>query len=192
VGRWWGIAVGSLRAYQSRKIKDLRTATQGIRVPPTPAVPSHDSGDPGGGTMKAPENAEPLEVIHDSEWVTVWYHPEAKVVHHKFHKALRGEAFRSALLAGSAVLAQRGAKKWLSDNRLVFILPQDDQEWAKTVWFPQTLKMGWKYWAITKSEKAVVDLYLRRLAAGYSAAGVLTELFDLPEEGLAWLAKQGE
>jgi hypothetical protein len=142
--------------------------------------------------MSAPDNAEPLEVIHDSEWVTVWYHPNAKVVHHRFHKALRGEAFRSALLAGTAVLLQHGAQKWLSDDRLVFILPQEDQEWAKNEWFPQTLKAGWKYWAIAKSEKAVVDLYLRRLAASYSAAGVRTELFTTPDEGLQWLATQKE
>ena len=138
--------------------------------------------------MSKPRSASPPEVVHDSEWITVWYHPEVKVVHHQFHKAIRGEAFRSALRAGSAVLLSRGATKWLSDDRFVFILPQEDQEWAQTEWFPQTLKSGWKYWAIAKPEKAVVDLYLRRLAASYSAAGVRTELFTTPEAGMQWLA----
>jgi hypothetical protein len=140
--------------------------------------------------MSEPDNADPVEVIHDSEWVTVWYHPVSAVVHHKYHKAIRGQAFRSALLAGSAVLRERGASKWLSDDRLVFLLPQEDQEWAQTQWFPQTLKAGWKYWAIAKPEKAVVDLFLRRLAATYSAAGVQTELFISPEAGLQWLMNQ--
>jgi hypothetical protein len=127
------------------------------------------------------------EVIVDNEWVTLWYHPEVQVVHHKFHKAIRGEAFRSVLQQGTALLVQRGAVKWLSDDRHVFILPQEDQVWADTHWFPQTMKAGWRYWAIAKPEKAVVDLYIRRLAAKRSAAGVKTELFTTAEAGMDWL-----
>jgi len=130
------------------------------------------------------------EVIHDSEWITVWYHADLKVVHHRFHKAIRGAAFRTALLQGTAALRQRGATKWLSDNRLVFILPQEDQEWADTEWFPQTMKAGWKYWAIVRPEKAAADLYIRRVAATRSAAGVKTELFTTPEAGMDWLTHQ--
>ncbi len=132
------------------------------------------------------------EVIHENEWVTLWYHPEFKVVHHKFHKPIRGEPFRSFLQRGTALLLSRGAKKWLSDDRLHFILPQEDQEWGETEWFPQTLKAGWRYWAIAKPEKAVADLYMRRLASNWSAAGVRTELFIAPEAGMAWLTSLPE
>jgi hypothetical protein len=145
----------------------------------------------GVASMGTPKSTKQSEVIHDSEWITVWYHPDGKIIHHRFHKAIRGEAFRSALLAGTAVLLKHRAKKWLSDDRLVFILPQEDQEWAQSEWFPRTLGAGWQYWAIAKPEKAVVDLYIRRLAATYSAAGVLTELFTTPEAGMAWLLSQG-
>jgi hypothetical protein len=134
--------------------------------------------------------ADAAEVIVHNEWVTLWYHPEVKVVHHKFHKAIRGEAFRFALLQGTALLQQRGAAKWLSDDRHVFVLPQEDQEWADAEWFPRTRKAGWRYWAIAKPEKAVADLYIRRLAANRSAAGVKTELFITAEEGMAWLTNQ--
>jgi hypothetical protein len=142
--------------------------------------------------MSAPRSTTQPEVIRDNEWITVWYHPEIKVIHHRVHKAIRGEAFRSALLAGTATLMKHGAKKWLSDDRFVFLLPQEDEEWARNEWFPRTLKAGWRYWAIAKSEKAVVDLFLRRLAATYSAAGVQTELFSTPEAGMDWLIEQGE
>jgi hypothetical protein len=142
--------------------------------------------------VSKPGKTNPPEVIHDSEWITVWYHPDVKVVHHRFHKATRGEAFRAALRTGTAVLLKQRASKWLSDDRLVFILPQEDQDWAKTQWFPQTLKAGWKYWAIAKPEKAVVDLFLHRLAAAYSAAGVHTELFTTPEAAMLWLTSHPE
>jgi len=140
--------------------------------------------------MSEQQTAGSADIIHQSEWVTVWFHAEVGVVHHCFHKALRGEAFRAALLQGAATLRERGANKWLSDNRLVFILPQEDQEWADTQWFPQTMKAGWKYWAIVRPEKAAADLYMRRLAASRSAAGVKTELFTTPEAGMDWLTSQ--
>jgi hypothetical protein len=140
--------------------------------------------------MSRQGTGESAEIIHESEWVTLWYHSEVKVVHHRFHKAIRGEAFRTALLQGTALLQHRGATKWLSDDRLVFVLPQADQEWADREWFPQTMKAGWKYWAIARPERAVADLYIRRVAANRSAAGVKTELFGTPEAGMDWLTNQ--
>jgi hypothetical protein len=75
----------------------------------------------------------------------------------------------------------------LSDDRQHFVLPQEDQEWSTAVWFPATQQAGWKYWAIVKPESAVADLYLRRLAASWSAAGVAAELFATAEAGFLWL-----
>jgi hypothetical protein len=39
----------------------------------------------------------------DNEYVTVWYHPETKIVHHKFHKFIYGDNFRAALNKGLEV-----------------------------------------------------------------------------------------
>jgi hypothetical protein len=127
------------------------------------------------------------EVVLDNEWITIWYHPEVKIVHHQVHKAMRGQAFRTAISKGTETLLKYGATKWLSDDRHHYVLPQEDQEWSTTVWFPATQQAGWKFWAIVKPERAVADLYLRRLAAGWSALGVVTELFTKPEPGFLWL-----
>jgi hypothetical protein len=129
------------------------------------------------------------DVIHEDAWITIWHHPLLNIVHHRIHQPLRGEVFRRALQKGSEVLERYRASKWLSDDRLHFVLPQADQEWAASVWFPATRQAGWKYWAIVKPELAVADLYMRRIAAGWSAAGVKTELFPTPEAGLGWLAR---
>jgi hypothetical protein len=129
----------------------------------------------------------PAEVVLDNQWITIWYHPVPKIVHHQVHKALRGQAFRSAINKGTETLQKYGATKWLSDDRHHYVLPREDQEWSTAVWFPATQQAGWKYWAIVKPERAVADLYLRRLAAGWSAAGVVTELFTKAEAGFLWL-----
>lgn len=133
------------------------------------------------------ETGGPKDVVLDNEWITIWYHPGPKIVHHEVHKAIRGQAFRTAISTGTETLRKHGATKWLSDDRQHFVLPQEDQEWSTAVWFPATQQAGWKYWAIVKPESAVADLYLRRLAAGWSAAGVGTELFTSAETGFLWL-----
>jgi hypothetical protein len=127
------------------------------------------------------------EILYQHDHITVWYHPEWQTVHHQVHHPARGEVFRRALSAGVACIRAQGATKWLSDDRLHFVLPSDDQQWATEEWFPAARAAGWKYWAIAKPEKAVADLFLRRVAAGYSAQGVTTELFEDPDAGLAWL-----
>jgi hypothetical protein len=133
------------------------------------------------------DTGEPVEVVLDNEWITIWYHPVTKIVHHQVHKALRGQTFRTAIGTGTDTLRKHGATKWLSDDRQHYVLPREDQEWSTNVWFPATQQAGWKYWAIVKPERAVADLYLRRLAAGWSAAGVVTELFTKAEAGFLWL-----
>jgi hypothetical protein len=127
------------------------------------------------------------DVVHDNEWVTLWYHPGPKIVHHKFHKAIRGEAFQTALTMGTDILRANGAQKWLADDRLFFVLPEEDQRWAEGEWFPRTRQAGWKYWAIVKPETKITDLYLRRVAASPTAAGVRMEVFPTPMQAAEWL-----
>jgi hypothetical protein len=127
------------------------------------------------------------DIVHDNEWVTLWYHPAPKIVHHKFHKAIRGEAFQTVLTMGTDILRTNGASKWLADDRLFFVLPEQDQRWVDDEWFPRTRQVGWEYWAIVKPEMAVTDLYLRRVAASRTAAGVRVEVFPTVTQAAEWL-----
>ena len=127
------------------------------------------------------------DIVHENEWVTLWYHPVPKIVHHKFHKAIRGEPFQTALTLGTDILRANGATKWLADDRLFFVLPEEDQRWAEGDWFPRARQAGWKYWAIVKPEMAVTDLYLRRVAASRTAEGVRMEVFPTPIRAAEWL-----
>jgi hypothetical protein len=131
--------------------------------------------------------AQTGEVIHDSRWITIWYHHDARIIHHQIHDFLRGAPLREAFSKGTSVMKQHGATKWLSDDRLLSVMPPEDQQWAEQEWFPRTRQAGWRYWAIIKPEKAVSDLSLRRHGANWSAAGVLTEMFATPAEAWSWL-----
>lgn len=51
-----------------------------------------------------------VETILENDYATLWYHPESKIVHHKFHKFIYGEKFRSVLNRGLEILEEHGRK----------------------------------------------------------------------------------
>lgn len=93
--------------------------------------------------------------LFKTEAMTVWFHPEDKIIHHKFHKFIHGTPFRSGLTRASEALRDRGATKWLSDDRANSALSQEDTEWAMNTWLPQAVANGFKHWAVVLPEKIV-------------------------------------
>ena len=49
--------------------------------------------------------------LYESSYVTVWYHPEKKIVHHKIHKYVFGEEFQKFLLIGTEAMKKNQAHK---------------------------------------------------------------------------------
>lgn len=126
--------------------------------------------------------------IIENDHATLMYHPETKIVHHVFHKTVQGEVFREVLLGGLEVFKQYQAHKWLSDDRMNSVLPEDDTEWAKTVWFPQVLEAGWEHWALVIPPRAMALLNLKEFIDTYRPFGLRAMLFKEPEPALRWLA----
>jgi hypothetical protein len=132
----------------------------------------------------------PKITIEDNEYVTLWYHPEKKIVHHECHKFVYGEVFRDFLLKGTETMKKNGANKWLSDDRKNPVLRTEDTEWGQANWFPQTLQVGWKYWAIVQPEGAIGKISMKKLVDIYAQAGITAQYFDNPEDALKWLESQ--
>jgi len=95
-----------------------------------------------------------MMTVLDNPFVTVWYHTETKIVHSRIHKFVSGKEFREFLIAGKDVLIRNQATKWLSDDRSNSVLRKEDVDWGNQNWFPQTVRAGWKYWAIVQPEKS--------------------------------------
>ena len=128
--------------------------------------------------------------IIDNEYATLWYHPDAKVIHHEFHQVLKGTVFKDVLSAGVKAFKQHGAGKWLSDDRRNGALHPEDSAWAIDVWTPQVLAAGWKYWALVMPDKALGKLSMKRYVNMYADLGVAVEIVETPEEGMSWLKSQ--
>ncbi|MFC1884522.1 hypothetical protein ACFL2O_07115 [Thermodesulfobacteriota bacterium] len=129
-------------------------------------------------------------VIFDDEFITVWYYPEDKIIHHQFHKYTQGQTLRDAFSAGAEILEKNRAQKWLSDDRLSSVINEEDMKWTSTVWRPLVTKAGWKYWALVLPEKAVGKLNMNRIIKDYANTGVTVKTFSEPDEGLKWLKDQ--
>jgi hypothetical protein len=130
--------------------------------------------------------------ILDDDYVSMWYHPEPRILHHQFHKYVWGETFREALNRGVSLFIEHGASKWLSDDRANAALSQADTDWAMNDWFPRVLKAGWKYWGIVLPENVIGQINMKRFIAAYSARGVTTQVFSDPVAAMSWLEKQGQ
>jgi len=130
------------------------------------------------------------ELILDNEYITLWYYPQKKIVHHEFHKFAYGKTFQDALSAGAAILEKKGAQKWLSDDRKNTVLGKDDMNWTATVWRPRVIKAGWKYWAIVLPEKILGQMAMKRIIEEYANTGVTVKMFSDPDEAMRWLETQ--
>ncbi len=126
----------------------------------------------------------------DNDAVTVYYHPDTKIVHHEFHTSAYGQPFRDALSKGVDLMKRNGGCKWLSDDRNNSALPQDDATWAQTIWFPAVKAAGWKHWAVVMPAKVLGQLNMKQWMSLYSGMGINARAFSDPKEAMAWLAAQ--
>lgn len=132
----------------------------------------------------------PDVTVIDNPFVTVWFHPESRIVHSKVHKFVSGKEFREFLMAGKDVLIKHGARKWLSDDRESPVLRHEDVEWGNQNWFPVCVKHGWKYWAIVQPQKVLAQSKMEDLVKKFAAHGVTSRFFTSDREALTWLERQ--
>lgn len=129
----------------------------------------------------------PAITIVDDENISIWYHPESKILHHQIHRFFYGKPWRDAFNKGAEAFLKYGAYKYLSDDRQIATLTKEDQEWGENDWSPRLVKAGWRYWAIVMPEKVIGQVTLKKAAANQSASGVTTRIFSSPEEAKQWL-----
>lgn len=126
-------------------------------------------------------------VILETDYATLWYHPEARIVHHEFHRFIHGDQFRGVLEKGLEIFKQYGAHKWLSDDRKNSALSKADSEWGLGDWNPRVFASGWKYWAVVMPDKRVGQMNMDWLMRENIKNGLTIKVFEDADEALAWL-----
>lgn len=131
-----------------------------------------------------------MQTVIETEFATLKYYPEKRIVHHEIKKFLFGDNFRNFMLKAADVFVQHKCTKWLSDDRGNSALKQDDLEWAHANWEPKIFKSGWKFWAIILPEKVIGQMNMKKIIERYQSMGVKVNVFSDPILAMAWLEKQ--
>jgi len=132
----------------------------------------------------------PQQIIIDNDFVTLWYHSEKKIVHHKFNKkTIYGSFLRDVLNKGAELLKENNACKWLSDDRSNIVFAPDDAQWGVSDWFPRAVAAGWKYWAILRPIDEIGKMNIEQFTSEYSKKGIVVEFFEDENKAIDWLNK---
>jgi hypothetical protein len=130
------------------------------------------------------------EIVYDSPFATLWYHPESKIIHHSIHEKYtvwESAEFRKIMMLGTKIMAEKGAEKWLSDDRFTHASNKEEYQWGVEFWFPETIKAGWKHWAIVQPKRIIAQLNLEKVVKGYKEQGINTNFFTDVDEAMKWL-----
>jgi hypothetical protein len=129
-------------------------------------------------------------VVVDNALITVWVHPEQKLISHLMKAYCFGPEFREGLTKGTDAMKQYKATKWLSDDRNGGPIPKEDEDWAHSTWLPRTIAVGWKHWAMVMPAKVIGQIKIGRIMKQYAELGLNTRMFSEPDEAIRWLEEQ--
>jgi hypothetical protein len=130
------------------------------------------------------------ETIHDNEFISIYYYPDKKIIHHEFHKRASGQILQDAFTAGADLMEKTSCQKWLSDDRKNSVYAEEDRNWSANNFRPRIIKAGMKFWAILLPEKAMGQLNMKTVIAEYAEKGVTIQIFEDAIEAMKWLESQ--
>ena len=132
----------------------------------------------------------PYEVILDNDYATLVCYPQQKIVHHRFHRPVTSQEYRSVLEAGVGALGKYGATKWLSDDRSFHALSDEDRAWSQTEWRPRAAAAGWKFWALVVPPELKERMAFLEVVDDNYERGVWISVFTDPEDAKQWLEQR--
>jgi hypothetical protein len=123
----------------------------------------------------------------DNQYVTLWFHEDTGIVHHVYRRGIGGDYLKEALMRGTDYLIERKAFKWLSDNRDIEGVTDEESQWIDTVWLPRTMEAGWKYWALVVPESVMGRMNMIQFIESFANRGVMVRVFTDPNKAMDWL-----
>lgn len=127
------------------------------------------------------------ELILSSDHFNLWYYPDLKIVHSQFLKYTKGDMFREVLSKGIEVFIKNNCIKWLSDDRNIGLVSQEDAAWSRDIWYGKLAKAGWKYWALVKPESKIGTITFKNSTKQVYDPNMSMKIFNNPDDALDWL-----
>lgn len=128
-----------------------------------------------------------MTTIIDNTFVTLFYHEDRRMVHHIYKKGIGGDYLKEALTVGTDYLIANKASKWLSDNRAIDGVTDEESAWINEVWLPRTMQAGWKFWALVVPQAAHARMNMVQFVNAFREQGVLVRVFTDADAAMTWL-----
>lgn len=126
--------------------------------------------------------------VRDTAHYQLLFHEDEKIVHHVYKPSMGSAQLKELLNAGTDLLRQYRAAKWLSDNRqLQTAFTEDDAAWVNNVWLPETVRAGWKYWAMVVPESLIGQADHIQYVESFHGSGVRVSVFSNVDEAMDWI-----
>lgn len=123
--------------------------------------------------------------IVDTEYMTLKYLKDKRIVCHTVHKPVNGQALCEVLHAGTETLIKYNACKWLSDDRRNGALSMIDSDFCE--WSRRTIDRGWKFWALVVPQVMSDASSMLPIVNELSLLGLRIMVFTTPEAAMTWL-----
>ncbi len=128
-----------------------------------------------------------IDTILANEYFTLQYHTKRKIVHHIFHQPTHDEPLRTCFNKGIEVMREKGAQKWLSDDRKNTASSDEENQWIFDDWLPRAVEAGWKYWALVVPDDIYGKLEMFEVVEEFDQKGIRMLMFVDVEAAITWL-----
>ena len=116
-------------------------------------------------------------VIHETQKATVEWINDGRIVRKSFKGNIVGKELKKAFNVGLKTFRKYNANKWLSDNRGVSVYSDEDIRWINSVWLPQMVESGWRFWAIVEGRNGLDEKMISSLQSNFNNNGIQLQVF---------------
>lgn len=129
----------------------------------------------------------PTITLIENQYVTLYYHEDKGIIHHIYRLGIGGDYLKEELLTGTDYLKKHSLTKWLSDNRAIEGVTDEEAQWINTYWLPPTIAAGWKYWALVVPDTVMARMNMFQFVMEFAEKGVRVMVFTDPDKAMDWL-----
>lgn len=128
--------------------------------------------------------------ILSNRYYDLLFHEDIGLIHHIYKPPMSSDQVAELLSAGTDLMEQYGATKWLSDNRqLVNAFSDEVAEWVNNVWLPRTINAGWKYWAMVVPESLIGRADHVKYVESFHDMGIWVTVHTEVEPAIKWIER---
>jgi hypothetical protein len=123
------------------------------------------------------------------DYATLTYDDESQIIYLKLYNECDSAGLRAVLDYGIKLFKETGAHKWLSDNRDMDAVSDEDTNWINNDWLPRAVEAGWQYWALVVPADIEARTNLNEFVTEFYDKGVRVMVFSKVDEADAWLKR---